>query len=178
MNNKKLLSKITFAFCVSIFFQTYVNGQGEMILPVQNNNVIKAEIAKQKGNYYEYRSNAIGPDTLFLPFFDDFSKASVWPAAERWIDSSTFVNYNFPINPPTIGTVTFDGLDFEGNPYNNTNANANGLSDELTSKPINLLNDNNGLPYNAPIVSFWFFIFKGRGEVIILKVMIHLLSSF
>ncbi|MBK7390932.1 MAG: hypothetical protein IPI23_18200 [Bacteroidetes bacterium] len=78
-------------------------------------------------------------DTLKLPFFDDFSTYTVWPNADLWSDSSAFVNFNFPINPPTVGVATFDGLDYEGNPYNNTNVNAIGLCDNLTSKAIDLL---------------------------------------
>lgn len=105
-------------------------------------------------------------DTLFLPFFDDFSSFTVWPATERWSDSTAFVNPNFGINPPTIGVVTFDGLDPKGQAYNNSNVNAAGPCDVLTSKAINLLNDANGIPYTSSDSIFLIFYFqrKGRGD--------------
>ena len=164
MNNKQLLTRLFLIALPCILSATVSLAQSEMLLPLKSNSVIKAAMT-QKSSANERMSSA-GPDTLFLPFFDDFSVASVWPSADRWTDSTAFINYNFPINPPTIGVATFDGLDEKGNPYNNTSANAYGLCDEMTSKPINLFNDNNGLPYNASDSIFLVFYYqrKGRGD--------------
>jgi len=161
MKNNFLLLSLLF-FC---FFSSGVFAQEERIGDLQYNFVIKAELAKQENSVSE-KSAAVAQDTAFLPFFDDFSVHSVWPNQERWIDSSTFVNFNFGINPPTVGMVTFDGLDKRGNPYDNTNANANGLCDELTSMPLNLFQDENGLPYNPSDSIFLVFYYerKGRGD--------------
>ena len=53
--------------------------------------------------------------SLSLPFFDDFSSLSI--SSNLWIGNSTLINNNYPINPPTIGVVTFDGLDSMGYAY-------------------------------------------------------------
>lgn len=164
MNKKQLLKGLFLTTLFGVLSATVSLAQSEMLLPLKSNSVIKAAMTQK--NSANERLTSAGPDTLFLPFFDDFSVASVWPSADRWTDSTAFINYNFPINPPTLGVATFDGLDEKGNPYNNTNANAYGLCDEMTSKPINLFNDNNGLPYNASDSIFLVFYYqrKGRGD--------------
>ncbi len=147
-----------------MFLAAPLLAQDEFILPLQNNAAIRAALL-QKQSSAQAKTATTG-DTLFLPFYDDFSEFTVWPAVSRWTDSTAFVNYNFPINPPTLGAATLDGLDAYGNPYNNTNANANGLCDELTSKYINLEFDENGLPYNPndSIAMIFYFQRKGRGD--------------
>lgn len=103
-------------------------------------------------------------DTLTLPFIDDFSSSSVYPDADKWIDKNVFINNNFPLKPPTIGVATFDGLDSLGNAYDNSTPSVRGLSDILTSKPINLKNDNQGNLYQLSD-SIWLTFFverKGR----------------
>ena len=113
-----------------------------------------------------YRQAQASADTLSLPFFDDFSVLTVWPSQENWSDSLVFISPGFAINPPTFGSATFDGLDELGNPYDNSTVTASGLCDELTSKPINLFDDENGLPYNPSDSIFLVFHYqrKGRGD--------------
>ena len=129
---KMMNNIVTGIKCLSVallLFPATSKGQSEVLEPVTSNQQIKTAL-----QHREYlRTGMVGPDTLKLPFFDDFNQYSVWPDANLWTDSSAFINYNFPINPPTLGVATFDGLDFEGNPYNNSNVNAAGLCDELTS---------------------------------------------
>src|SRR5258708_40062608 len=51
--------------------------------------------------------------SLTLPFFDEFSYAGPYANANKWVfpgSQSVFVNHGYPIAPPTIGVVTFDGL--------------------------------------------------------------------
>lgn len=136
------------------------SAQDEIISPLES-NMIKS-IYTSSGIQEKMQST----DTLFLPFFDDFSSFTVWPSSERWSDSTVFVNPNFGINPPTIGVATFDGLDSRGQAYNNSNVNAAGPCDLLTSKPINLFNDANGIPYSSSDSIFLVFYFqrKGRGD--------------
>lgn len=55
-----------------------------------------------------------------------------------WEDDFAYVNANYPVNPPTIGVATLDGLDRTGFPYDFSNPNAWGLADRLTSVPINM----------------------------------------
>lgn len=78
---------------------------------------------------------------LNLPFFDDFSYAykSPYPSVNNWLDSNTYINTGFAINPITLGVATFDGLNKRGYPYLiNAPVSYSGPADTLTSRPINL----------------------------------------
>lgn len=82
---------------------------------------------------------SIRADSLLkLPFADDFSGDHPYPDAEYWEDHQVFVNNNLPLNPPSIGVATFDGLNQKGLPY----GGGYGGSDTLTSRPFALENEN------------------------------------
>lgn len=102
-------------------------------------------------------------DTLLLPFIDDFSNSIIYPKTELWSDSDVYINTNFAKNPPTIGVATFDGSNKFGNPYNNTNASATGIADELTSNPINTFDDGSGNVYNPTDGLFFSFFYEQKG---------------
>ncbi len=159
-----LKNKLLIVFALILSGAGYSVAQDERMEPLSTNPVLK-NAWKELENSPATRV-AASVDTVDLPFFDDFSDYKVWPAANRWTDSSAFVNLNFPMNPPTLGAVTFDGLNLHGNPYDNSNVNAAGLCDELTSVPINLFSDANGLPYNTSDSIFLVFYYqrKGRGD--------------
>ncbi|HRH38777.1 MAG TPA: hypothetical protein PK760_10555, partial [Flavobacteriales bacterium] len=55
-----------------------------------------------------------------------------------WQDDDVFVNGTYPLEPPTIGVATFDGLSRTGYPYNYTQWNSYGIADHLTTVPIDL----------------------------------------
>lgn len=55
-----------------------------------------------------------------------------------WADDDVYVNDTYPIDPPTIGVATFDGLSRTGYPYNFQQYTAYGIADHLTSVPIDL----------------------------------------
>ncbi|HWB62202.1 MAG TPA: hypothetical protein VG603_01740, partial [Chitinophagales bacterium] len=77
-----------------------------------------------------------------------------------WFDNYAYVNNTYPINPPTIGVATLDGLDQYGQPYNNSSTSTYGVADYLTSKPINL----SGLsPADSLYLSF-FYEPEGNGD--------------
>jgi len=76
------------------------------------------------------------PDTLELPFLEDFSARWIKPNPAKWLDNFVFINSDYPIKPPSWGVATFDGLDRNGFPYNPTDLH--GCADTLTSLPINL----------------------------------------
>ncbi|MBK6542830.1 MAG: T9SS type A sorting domain-containing protein [Flavobacteriales bacterium] len=56
-----------------------------------------------------------------------------------WEDDEVYVNGTYPIDPPTIGVATFDGVDRFGIPYVTNAPTAYGINDHLTSVPINML---------------------------------------
>jgi hypothetical protein len=75
-------------------------------------------------------------DTLPLPFFDDFSSYTGTPDARYWhTGGGTLVNNRFALDPPSIGTVTFDGLKATGDAYG-FGFNQSRPCDTLLSKPL------------------------------------------
>ncbi|PKP46297.1 MAG: hypothetical protein CVT95_07215 [Bacteroidetes bacterium HGW-Bacteroidetes-12] len=74
---------------------------------------------------------------LTLPFLDDFSQNWHFPNENLWQDIHVHINSSFPINPPSYGVATFDGLDSAGFPYNFM-PTSYGEADVLTSQPIDL----------------------------------------
>jgi len=95
------------------------------------------------------------PDTLYLPspvYFQD-SLLVYMVAADPgtylmpdltvvplilWEDDDVYVNGTYPIEPPTVGVATFDGLARTGYPYNYPVYTSYGIADQLTSVPIDL----------------------------------------
>lgn len=75
-----------------------------------------------------------------------------------WQDNYAYWNYRYPINPPTIGVATLDGLDENGYPYDFVNTTLTGIADYLTSKPINLLG------YSAADSIFLSFYYQPQGR--------------
>jgi hypothetical protein len=55
-----------------------------------------------------------------------------------WEDDDACVNRTYPVDPPTIGVASFDGLDRRGFPYDVTVPLPYGECDRLTSVPIDL----------------------------------------
>lgn len=55
-----------------------------------------------------------------------------------WSSNGPFYNRTMAIDPPSLGYLTFDGLDSNGLPYDNSSSFPYGPADYLTSKPINL----------------------------------------
>ncbi|MEO8590466.1 MAG: T9SS type A sorting domain-containing protein [Flavobacteriales bacterium] len=55
-----------------------------------------------------------------------------------WEDDDVYVNGTYPIEPPTVGVATFDGLARTGYPYNFPVYSSHGIADHLTSVPIHL----------------------------------------
>jgi hypothetical protein len=118
----------------------------EVVIGLQSNpQVISAweKLDKKKGIYAN--------DTLELPFFDDFSKQTVYPDQTKWIDNWVFINNTYSINQKTAGIATFDALDNKGKLYE-TATSSGFQADRLTSRPFNL----NFLPSDNIYLSFFY----------------------
>ena len=90
-------------------------------------------VAREASRPQPARSRA----ALHLPFVDDFSNYSGYPAASLWQDNYAYINRTFALRPPTLGVATLDALDEHGKVY--VNADAQGFrADALTSLPIRL----------------------------------------
>tara|TARA_B000000565_G_scaffold94006_1_gene69659 strand:+ start:767 stop:2551 length:1785 start_codon:yes stop_codon:yes gene_type:complete len=86
---------------------------------------------------YDIKKNVEKNSILSIPFIDDFSYDFSNVNNDLWEISSVFVNRSYPINPPTIGVATFDGLNQFGRPYS-INSTIDGNADTLLSKAIDL----------------------------------------
>jgi hypothetical protein len=131
MNKFYLTNHIT----LLILFSFNISFAQEKITGLQVNAVLKNHYQKQ---FKTEKSKSIQiTDTIELPFFEDFSKNTVYPDTNLWTDRFAFINYTYGINPVSVGVATLDAIDYSGAIY--PNANSTGFkADELTSKPINL----------------------------------------
>jgi hypothetical protein len=103
-------------------------------------------------------SSANDSDTLSIPFIEDFSRGVGYPFEGLWMDDYAYVNYQYPVNPPSIGVVTLDALNQTGEVYPNGSTSAF-KADKLTSKPINL----DLQPSDSVYLSFYYQS-GGRGD--------------
>jgi hypothetical protein len=111
-------------------------------------NVV-AEKYYSEANHFKKRNAA--PDTIELPFIDDFSDSEVEPKPSLWSDKYAFINKTYPFNPPSVGVATLDALNFDGSHYPEAGSSPY-QADYLTSQPINL----NYLPDDNIYLSFYF----------------------
>jgi hypothetical protein len=132
--------------------------QHEVITPLKYNKALQSAF-----NHNLQRSAIVNLD---LPFVDDFSNNADYPDQTKWLDSKVYVNNNFGLNPYTIGVATFDGLNEQGNPYNNSSASVQGGCDTLTSFPINMYSKPQGGTYSLSdsIVLSFYYEKKGLGD--------------
>jgi hypothetical protein len=128
------------------------------LLPAEtsaNQEVRDAEPPEANSRYLPYRvqparktasdTDSLGnpvPDTLSLPFFDNFSGpytegAANHPDTNLWFDSRTVFTFRTSaINPPDVGTVEFDGTNDEAERY--ITVVASGTADSLLSQAFDL----------------------------------------
>lgn len=78
-------------------------------------------------------------DTLLLelPFFDDFSDYEGYPSVSRWLSRQAYVGKSYAREAPTVGMVTLDALDANGDLYPHAAINPF-TADTLASQPIRL----------------------------------------
>jgi hypothetical protein len=140
MKNKALVHII-----LLFIFLKPCSGQ-EVVAGLQSNPQVR-----NAWNKLDKKKGSTVPDTLELPFFDDFSKITVYPDPAKWIDNYVFINNTFSVQQKTAGVATFDALDNTGRLYET--ADQFGFqADKLTSLPINL----NYQPSDNVFLSFFY----------------------
>jgi len=93
---------------------------------------------------------ARGTAALTLPVFDDFTGRDGQPNTQLWLPKGgTLVNNRFPVDAPSRGVATFDGLNASGQPYGSAVSD----TDTLTSQPIDL----SGLTASAQVYLSFFW---------------------
>jgi hypothetical protein len=145
-------------FFILMLYHSIAFSQQEVITPLKYNKSLQNAF-----NRNVQRSAIVNLD---LPFVDDFSNNANFPDQTKWLDSKVYVNNNFGLNPYTIGVATFDGLNEQGNPYNNSSASVQGGCDTLTSFPINMYTKPQGGTYGLSdsIVLSFYYEKKGLGD--------------
>jgi hypothetical protein len=116
------------ALSLLVFATAGVSAQ-EQLLPLNFNPALQAQPTQE---------NAALRDALALPFIDDFSYEGTIPDPALWANRQAFVNTTFPLNPPSIGVATLDGLNETGQPYDPFaySFSAIGGADTLMSQPL------------------------------------------
>lgn len=109
-------------------------------------------------------TDSLKADSIFtsIPFIEDFSSVrGRTPDTSKWEpDGGTHINNEMGDNPPSRNFATFDGFDAEGQPYNLSNPTEIDITDQLTSRYIDLS------PYQTDdrfVISF-FWQLQGAGE--------------
>lgn len=116
-------------FCLSLLTPVTMQAQEILTGITQNSQLVKAykqEIPKGDRNI-----------SVKLPFVEDFSNYTGYPASSLWADRKCFVNNTYAIRPPSIGVVTFDALDEDGRIYAHADRSTF-AADTLTSVCIRL----------------------------------------
>ena len=150
--NKSYLIRILlllYSFCL----------HAQRIIPLNENITIKQYLEVNKTLKKSTAITETDIDTLNIPFFDDFSKITVYPDPELWEDNHAFINATFPVEPVTYGVATLDALDSRGNVYRIENNPI--LCDRLTSRPIDL---SAYTGFSDTIYLSFFYQAQGNGE--------------
>ncbi|MEY2830323.1 MAG: hypothetical protein RIQ33_2181, partial [Bacteroidota bacterium] len=127
-------------------------------IKITKNNPSKGSLLKSKAAYKK---------PIALPFFDEFIQSKNYPYSSNdllpndslWINSGAMVNNSYPINPPSYGCVTLDGLADSGKAYTYV-PNAFGDADVLTSQHINLF----GLTTADSVYFSFYYQPEGKGD--------------
>jgi hypothetical protein len=150
-------------FTLLFFFIILSNSYAQVVLsPLSSNPELTLQY--ENGRLKKHLSADKSDNPLHLPFIDDFSK-NHQPGAEvvYWEDNFVFINPTYGVVPPTIGVATFEGLDFDGYPYDFSNPTAYGEADVLTSCVINLGQDENGDSYTPGDSIYLSFYYQPQG---------------
>lgn len=152
--NKEKSMKNVFISCFLFFLCIKGFSQSEELTPLLTNS--KLEFLQQKINLNtkNQRLNALLP----LPFIDDFNYEGPYPDLNLWQDSLVYINNTYPINPPSVGVATFDGLNAVGKPY--SLLQVAGPADYLTVNPLAL----GGLTEDSLVYISFFYQPMGLGQ--------------
>ena len=130
-------------FVIFFFFPTLLFSQ-EVVSDLVSNAILK-------GNKFESNSSK---SIISLPFIDDFSYDFPQVNPDLWEQSSVFVNRTYPINPPTIGVATFDGMNENGLARDFYPSTSSEPSDTLLSKEIDI---------SGVDSAYFLFYYQGKG---------------
>lgn len=128
---------------IFLFFPTLLFSQ-EVVSDLVSNPIL---------NSSKFKSGS-SKSLISLPFIDDFSYDFPQVNPDLWQQSSVFVNRNYPINPPTIGVATFDGMNEKGLARDFYPSTSSEPSDTLLSREIDLSSIDS---------AYFMFYYQGKG---------------
>lgn len=153
-----LINRIIAAICLFCFSNISFS-QGLVENELTTNHIIISKYEQIKSSY---RTPSLS-DTIILGvkgILDDFSGNGPYPDTAIWLDNKVFINRDFAKAPISLGVATFEGLDYNGFPYDFTaGSTTSAVADFLTSKPIHL----NNPPSDSVYLSF-FYQPQGNGN--------------
>jgi hypothetical protein len=137
------MKRIVYIFLlIAAYSGTYA--QGVELSPLISNRFLEAESERS------LPEGPPRPDSLNLPFIEDFSYPGPYPDANLWLDRQVFVNGTMSGDNPSVGAATFDAIGSNGKPYRTFLES--GSADTLTSNYINLANF---APSDSVLMSFF-----------------------
>ncbi len=153
-----LINRIIAAICLFCFSNLSFS-QGLVENELTTNHIIISKYEQIKSSY---RAPSLS-DTISLGvkgILDDFSANGPYPDTTIWLDNKVFINRDFAKAPITLGVATFEGLDYNGFPYDFTaGSTTSAVADFLTSKPIHLNN-----PLSDSVYLSFFYQPQGNGN--------------
>ena len=145
-NIKSSTSYLKLSLAILLFFASFLPlaSAQEKLFPLYENTALQQ--LNQPAHKIPKSFNKT-QNILTLPFFDDFSTYTGYPDDNLWMDNDVYINTGYPINPPSTGVATFDGLNSSGLAYNLGNKYIDGPADTLTSAYIDLTSNKNDSVY-------------------------------
>ena len=104
-------------------------------------------------------------EAMPLPFWDDFSFSNLDGFANDTLwesGRSARVSNGLSIDPPSVYSATFDGIDSVGAPYNLTDILARGRADKMTSRKIRM--DLVPAQERSTVYFSFYYQIQGKGE--------------
>ena len=104
-------------------------------------------------------------ESMPLPFWDDFSFSNLDGFANDTLwesGRSARVSNGLSIDPPSVYSATFDGIDSVGAPYNLTDILARGRADKMTSRKIRM--DLVPAQERSTVYFSFYYQIQGKGE--------------
>ncbi|MDQ3192687.1 MAG: T9SS type A sorting domain-containing protein [Bacteroidota bacterium] len=134
--------------------------------PFPNNPFVPVDTITAWPDYYRVVLNSNNElDTIYMVsnflLLDTIINKVAFVSSKNslWLDNDVYINNSYPIAPPTIGVVTFDGIANNGQAYAPGQQTAQGVADFLTSKPIFL-----NFPASDSIYLSFYYQPQGNGN--------------
>lgn len=97
-------------FILLLSFTSVAIAQKDTLVELGYNKKLISQSYQQE-NLSIFKNDFSSKKALTLPFIDDFSQQHYYPDASKWENNNVYINSSYPVNPPSYGVATFDGLD-------------------------------------------------------------------